>query len=124
MTWLVRGLEVLQAFAGTDGHRTAAEISKQTGLSRAVIRRCLCTLSEAGYVTRVDNRYRLEAKVLSLAQSYDSAANSLPAIAAMNVGVQATRVSKRILQTQILATLQTNAQQLSQRFDSVNVLPN
>ena len=30
-------------------------------------------------------------------------------IAAMNVGVQATRISKRILQTEILSTLQTQA---------------
>ena len=253
MTSLVRGLEVLQAFAGTDGNRTAADISKQTGLSRAVIRRCLNTLSEAGYVRRVGNRYHLEAKVLSLAQPYYSAANSLPAIsqpfleqvsqqisescslavldgdqvvyvarsatqrimtvsltvgsrlqggctslgrvllsnlsddkldgylnrnpliphtpktitskrdwkkaitlarqnqfalvdeeleiglrsiavpvtdasnrviAAMNVGVQATRVSKRVLQTKILATLQTAAKQLSQRFAELNPVTN
>ena len=249
MTSLVRGLEVLQAFAGTDGNRTAADISKQTGLSRAVIRRCLYTLSEAGYVRRVGNRYHLEAKVLSLAQPYYSAANSLPAIsqpfleqvsqqnsescslavmdgdqvvyvarsatqrimtvgsrlqggctslgrvllsnlsddkldgylnrnpltphtpktitskrdwkkaitlarqnqfalvdeeleiglrsiavpvtdasnrviAAMNVGVQATRVSRRVLQTKILASLQTAAKQLSQRFAELNRVTN
>ncbi|MAI73268.1 MAG: IclR family transcriptional regulator [Rhodopirellula sp.] len=81
MNSLARGLEVLRAFSGTDGHRTAAQISKHTGLSRAVIRRCLYTLTEAGYVTKVGNHYHLEAKVLSLAQPYYTASNSLPAIA-------------------------------------------
>ncbi|MCH1438436.1 MAG: helix-turn-helix domain-containing protein [Rubripirellula sp.] len=81
MNSLARGLEVLRAFSGTDGHRTAAQISKHTGLSRAVIRRCLYTLSEAGYVTKIGNHYHLEAKVLSLAQPYYTAINSLPAIA-------------------------------------------
>ena len=81
MNSLARGLEVLRAFSGTDGHRTAAQISKHTGLSRAVIRRCLYTLAEAGYVTKAGNHYHLEAKVLSLAQPYYTAINSLPAIA-------------------------------------------
>ena len=43
-------------------------------------------------------------------------------IAAMNVGVQATRISKRILQTEILDTLQTQAKQLNQRLSELNIV--
>ncbi len=81
MTSLVRGLEVLKSFSASEGELTAAEISKMTGLSRAVVRRCLYTLSEAGYVHPIQDRYRLEPKVLSLAQPYYNSARSFPATA-------------------------------------------
>lgn len=81
MTSLARGLAVLKSFSGGDGELTAGEICTRTGLSRAVVRRCLYTLAEAGYVRKFDDRFQLEAKVLSLAQPYYTAARSLPATA-------------------------------------------
>ncbi|MEM6776801.1 MAG: IclR family transcriptional regulator C-terminal domain-containing protein [Planctomycetota bacterium] len=81
MTSLVRGLEVLRSFSDGDGQLTAGQICQRTELSRAVVRRCLYTLTEAGYVRREGERFQLDVKVLSLAQPYYSKANSLPAIA-------------------------------------------
>lgn len=81
MTSLARGLGVLRAFADSDGELTVREICEITGLSRAVVRRCLYTLVEAGYVRHGDRRYQLDVKVLSLAKPYYSAPRSLPALA-------------------------------------------
>ena len=64
----------------------------------------------------------LEIGLRSIAVPVTDASNRV--IAAMNVGVQATRVSKRVLQTKILATLQTAAKQLSQRFAELNRVTN
>ncbi len=81
MTSLARGLEVLRAFSQSEGQLTTVQICKMTGLSRAVVRRCLYTLSEAGYVVSGKSGFRLKAKVLSLSQPYYLASDSLPALA-------------------------------------------
>ena len=57
-----------------------ASISTQTGLSRAVVRRCLYTLEQMGYVRSTANVYQLEPQVLALAQPYFSS-SSLPVLA-------------------------------------------
>src|SRR5258707_11650855 len=44
MTSLARGLHVIRAFAGVDRRLTIADVSRATGLTRAVVRRCLYTL--------------------------------------------------------------------------------
>ena len=49
MTSLARGLHVIRAFAGVDRRLTIADVSRATGLTRAVVRRCLYTLKELGY---------------------------------------------------------------------------
>ncbi|MDB4614080.1 helix-turn-helix domain-containing protein [bacterium] len=81
MTSLARGLAVLRSFSVVSGDVSSAEICQSTGLSRAVVRRCLYTLCEAGYVRRVNSRFQLEPAILSLAQPYYTAKNSLPVVA-------------------------------------------
>ena len=49
MTSLARGLHVIRAFTGFDRRLTIADVSRATGLTRAVVRRCLYTLRELGY---------------------------------------------------------------------------
>ncbi|MCH1503511.1 MAG: helix-turn-helix domain-containing protein [Verrucomicrobiales bacterium] len=80
MTSLARGLEVLQAFSGQTRTLKMAAISEVTGLSRAVVRRCLYTLSEMGYVRQSTDGYQIEPKVLALSQTYFSS-SSLPKVA-------------------------------------------
>jgi IclR family pca regulon transcriptional regulator len=77
MTSLARGLEVIHAFQDAAGGRTMSEISARTGLSRAVVRRCLYTLQELGYVRAKRDTFQLEPKVLSLGCNYISS-SSLP----------------------------------------------
>lgn len=101
MTSLARGLEVMHAFDGARGGRTMSEISTMTGLSRAVVRRCLYTLRELGYVRSQRDVYQLEPKVLSLSHDYLSSA-SLPAIAQPYI----EEVSEQALETCSLATLE------------------
>ncbi len=79
MTSLARGLEVLRAFSGQTRTLKMATISESTGLSRAVVRRCLYTLSEMGYVSQVVGGYQIEPKVLALSQTY-FASSSLPKV--------------------------------------------
>ncbi|MDA7496386.1 helix-turn-helix domain-containing protein [Akkermansiaceae bacterium] len=80
MTSLARGLEVMGTLSQSDSELKMPEISKQTNLSRAVVRRCLYTLQELGYVESKPLGFRLLPKVLSLGQSYYGA-KALPQIA-------------------------------------------
>lgn len=80
MTSLARGIEVLSSFQNSATGLRAPTISKRTGLSRAVVSRCLYTLSELGYVRQADDGYYLEPKILSLSQTYFKA-NPLLSIA-------------------------------------------
>ena len=81
MTSLARGLAVIRSFAdGEESGLTMASISTRTGLSRAVVRRCLYTLEQMGYVRATTVGYQLEPQVLALAQPYFSS-SSLPVLA-------------------------------------------
>ena len=74
MTSLARGLHVIRAFAGTEGRLSIADLSRATGLTRAVVRRCLYTLRELGYAATDGRAYCLQPRVLSLGYSYLSTA--------------------------------------------------
>jgi IclR family pca regulon transcriptional regulator len=77
---LARGLQVIEAFEGhTDGQSTA-DISRQTGLSRAAVRRVLITLEFLGYAESDGRVYRLKTRVMRLGFSYLSS-NSLATLA-------------------------------------------
>jgi len=80
MVSLARGIEVLSSFQNSATGLRAPTISKRTGLSRAVVSRCLYTLSELGYVRQADDGYYLEPKIISLSQSFFTA-NPLISIA-------------------------------------------
>jgi IclR family pca regulon transcriptional regulator len=77
---LARGLSVIESFEGHSEGLSIAEISRQTGLSRAATRRLLITLELLGYVETAGRVYRLRHRVLRLGLSYLSS-NSLSAVA-------------------------------------------
>jgi IclR family pca regulon transcriptional regulator len=77
---LARGLTVIEAFEGHTEGRSVADVARQTGLSRASVRRLLMTLENLGYAESNGRVYRLKTRVLKLGFSYLSSA-SLPAIA-------------------------------------------
>lgn len=80
MTSLARGLEVMRGLSEAPQGAKMPEISRRSGLSRAVVRRCLYTLQQTGYV-RIDGAaFFLEPKILSLGHSFLSSI-SLPAMA-------------------------------------------
>jgi hypothetical protein len=56
MLSLAKGLVVLEAIGSKMDCRTIAKLSAVTGLSRAAVRRCLYTLSQLGYATKVDGQ--------------------------------------------------------------------
>jgi IclR family pca regulon transcriptional regulator len=70
MTSLAGGIEVLSSLQNSATELRAPTISKRTGFSRAVVSRCLYTLSELGYVRQAEDGYCLEPKILSLSQTY------------------------------------------------------
>ncbi|MGB9110217.1 MAG: IclR family transcriptional regulator C-terminal domain-containing protein, partial [Telluria sp.] len=70
MTSLARGLAVMRAFADSRKPQTIAQISQQTGIPRAAVRRCLHTLRQLGYVDSELNNFSLRPKVLTLGYSY------------------------------------------------------
>lgn len=70
MTSLARGLHVIRAFAGSDRRMTIADVSRVTGLTRAVVRRCLYTLRELGYAGTDGRGFFLQPKILNLGYAY------------------------------------------------------
>jgi len=74
MTSLARGLHVIRAFAGVDQRLTIADVSRATGLTRAVVRRCLYTLRELGYAATDGRAYFLQPRILNLGYAYLSTA--------------------------------------------------
>lgn len=80
MQSLARGLDVLASFSTLSPPHTVAQIAKQTGLARPVVRRCLHTLVARGYVEEIDHRYEVLPRVLMLSRAY-LAEKSLPVLA-------------------------------------------
>lgn len=74
MTSLARGLHVIRAFSGFDRRLTIADVSRATGLTRAVVRRCLYTLKELGYAATDGRTYSLQPRILNLGYAYLSTA--------------------------------------------------
>jgi IclR family pca regulon transcriptional regulator len=70
MTSFARGLAVIRAFADSRKPQTIAQISQQTGIPRAAVRRCLHTLRQLGYVDAELNNFSLRPKILTLGYSY------------------------------------------------------
>jgi IclR family pca regulon transcriptional regulator len=73
MTSLARGLAVMQSFSQHKRPLTVSQISVQTGISRAAVRRCLHTLVELGFAGSQDqHHFFLRPKVVSLGHAYFS----------------------------------------------------
>ena len=70
MTSFARGLAVIRAFSDKRRTLTIAQISTQTGIPRAAVRRCLHTLRQLGYADAEMNNFALRPKILSLGYSY------------------------------------------------------
>jgi IclR family transcriptional regulator, pca regulon regulatory protein len=77
---LDRGLTVIKSLSGPGPGRTAADVARQTGLTRASARRFLLTLEHLGYVRSDDRRFALTPRALELGYAYLSSL-SLPQIA-------------------------------------------
>jgi IclR family pca regulon transcriptional regulator len=101
MTSLARGLAVIRAFADSRKPQTIAQISQQTGIPRAAVRRCLHTLRQLGYVDAELNNFSLRPKVLTLGYSYLS---STPLTIAAQPCLD--RVSKALGESSSLAVLE------------------
>ncbi|KOF53040.1 MULTISPECIES: IclR family transcriptional regulator C-terminal domain-containing protein [unclassified Achromobacter] len=72
MLTLARGLHVIRAF-GTRRHpQTAADLSRRAGLPRAVVQRCLHTLTLLGVAERHGRHYVLTPRILNLGYAYFS----------------------------------------------------
>ena len=72
---LERGISVIRSFSADNPRQTLADVSRQTGLTRATARRLLLTLEHLGYV-RSDGRYfELTARILDIGYSYISSLN-------------------------------------------------
>jgi len=70
---LDRGLAVIRAFDAEHTAMTLSEVAVRAGLSRAVARRLLLTLSHLGYVHQQGRQFSLTPRVLELGFSYLSA---------------------------------------------------
>ncbi|MGV7181059.1 IclR family transcriptional regulator C-terminal domain-containing protein [Xanthomonas axonopodis] len=80
MTSLGRGLVVLSVFAQHAREVTMSQISLETGISRAAVRRVLHTLAKLGYVGEQGRGYVLLPRVLGIGGAY-AASSSMTAAA-------------------------------------------
>lgn len=102
MTSLARGLAVMESFSESRSQLTVSQISAQTGISRAAVRRCLHTLRTLGFAGSHDQKhFFLRPKVLALGHAYLSS-TSLAAIAQPVL----ERLSGILAESCSLATLQ------------------
>ena len=101
MTSFARGLAVIRAFADSRQPQTIAQLSQQTGIPRAAVRRCLHTLQQLGYVDAELKNFTLRPKVLTLGYSYlSSTPLTLSAQPCLN------QVSKTLGESSSLAVLE------------------
>jgi IclR family pca regulon transcriptional regulator len=77
---LARGLRVIEVFEGRTAGLSVADVARETGFSRAAVRRLLMTLELLGYTEMSGRVYRLKTRILKLGFSYLSS-TSLAAIA-------------------------------------------
>lgn len=77
---LARGLKVIEAFENHTEGLSVSDVARQTGLSRAAVRRLLITLEMLGYAETDGRVYALKPTMLKLGFSYLSSAG-LPSIA-------------------------------------------
>src|SRR5580658_5010771 len=77
---LARGLRLIEVFEGRNEGLTVADVARETGFSRAAVRRLLITLELLGYAEITGRVYRLRPPVLKLGFSYLSS-TSLAAMA-------------------------------------------
>lgn len=72
---LERGLSVITAFSAERPRMTLADVSRETGLTRATVRRLLLTLVELGYVRTDGKHFELTPRVLDIGYSFISSLN-------------------------------------------------
>lgn len=72
MLSLARGIQVIVAFSERKLPLTIAELSRMTGLDRAVVKRCLYTLCHIGLVEARGKKFLLGSEILSLGHAYFS----------------------------------------------------
>ena len=75
MTSLARGLTILRACASYAREWTIPQLSADTGIPRAAVRRVLYTLTQLGYARPQGRGYVLLPRVLGLASAYSSASS-------------------------------------------------
>jgi IclR family pca regulon transcriptional regulator len=67
---LDRGLAVIRCFSEKMPRMTIADVARETGLTRAAVRRFLHTLERLGYVGQREGRFYLRPRVLELGYAY------------------------------------------------------
>ena len=75
MMSLARGLAILRACAGHARESTIPQLSAETGIPRAAVRRVLYTLTQLGYARAQGRGYVLLPRVLGIASAYSSASS-------------------------------------------------
>lgn len=70
LSTLERGMRVLKAFDEDHPEMTLSEVAARTSLSPAVVRRCLKTLVELGYMGQHERKFLLRPSVLTIGSAF------------------------------------------------------
>lgn len=92
MGGFAKGLAVIEAFGRGRKAMTIAELARETGLDRAVVRRCLLTLVNGGYAIDDGRYFELTPRILRLGHSYLSA--PLPVLIQPSLDKLANRIGE------------------------------
>jgi IclR family pca regulon transcriptional regulator len=75
LSTLERGLRVMRSFSAARSEMTISQVAVQTNLNPAVVRRCLHTLEQLGYIAKRNNLFSLTAEVLTFGTHYVESAH-------------------------------------------------
>ena len=75
LSTLERGLRVMRSFSAQRSEMTISQVAVETDLNPAVVRRCLNTLEQLGYIAKRDNLFSLTAEVLTFGTHYVESAH-------------------------------------------------
>lgn len=95
MAGLAKGLSIIEAFGSSHEHLTVASAAAVAGISRASARRCLLTLTDAGYLFRHGSKYKPTPRMLRLGAAYFESA-SLPQLAEAHLTAARDKLNESI----------------------------
>ncbi|MFI5613763.1 IclR family transcriptional regulator C-terminal domain-containing protein [Amycolatopsis sp. NPDC051903] len=103
MAGLAKGLAILELFGEATPKLTISDAARLTGLNRAVVRRCLLTLVDLGYLTHDGKHFLPTPRLLRLGDAYVES-TALPQVAKPHLAA----VREQVQESASLAVLQND----------------
>jgi Transcriptional regulator len=95
MAGLAKGLQIIEAFASERREMSVTRAAQAAGISRASARRCLLTLEDLGYLSRIGSAFLPTPRLLRLGAAYFEAA-TLPKLAQVHLDAARDQLNESV----------------------------